>query len=67
MPAACIPLSALRVPEGKLALTLDIAGLTPISAIIAVGEIERLVAEVDRRIRPRHDVKTHIFVRRGVD
>jgi hypothetical protein len=70
MPAARIPLSALRVPEGKLALTLDISGLDPISAIIAVGEIERLVAEVDRRIRPfgsRHDVKTHVFVRRGID
>jgi hypothetical protein len=68
MPVATIPLVALRVAEGKLAVTFDDAGCDPRSVILNVSDLERVMSEVDRHVRTsfgraRHDEGTHVLAR----
>lgn len=70
MPVATIPLNALRVPAGKIAVTLDMAGFDPCSIVIAATDLERVVAGVDamarKTIGPRRAVRTHVLMRESV-
>jgi hypothetical protein len=71
MPVARIPLSALRVPDGKVAVTLSIHGLDAMSLVVDVGKVETIVADVDASVRAiggsRTSEKSHVLVRRAVD
>ncbi len=70
MPTATIPLNALRVPAGKAAVTLDMAGFDPCSIVVAATDLERVVAGADATDRgtigPRHAVRTHVLMREAV-
>jgi hypothetical protein len=71
MPVARIPLSALRVPDGKVGLTLAIDGLSPTSLVLEVGSLETIVSDVDATVRgvggSRTSEQSHVLVRRSVD
>ena len=70
MPTATIPLNALRVPAGKIAVTLDMAGFDPCSIVVAATDLEKIVAGVDAMARdtigPRRVVRTHVLMRESV-
>lgn len=71
MPVATISLSALRVPTGRIAVTLDVAGFDPCSVVVAASDPDKLVGEMNKMvcstIGPRHAVQTHVLVRRSVE
>jgi hypothetical protein len=70
MPVATIPLNALRVPTGKIAVTLDMAGFDPCGVVVAAPDLDKLVGATDKMVRstisPEHAVQTHVLVRRSV-
>lgn len=70
MPVATIPLNALRVPTGKIAVTLDMAGFDPCSVLVVASDLDKLVSEMNKMVRgtigPKHAVQTHVLVRRSV-
>ncbi len=60
MPVARIPLSALRVPDGKVGVTLAIRGLDPMSLVVEVERVEAIVGDVDGSSRSSET--SHVFV-----
>lgn len=70
MPVATVPLNALRVPAGKIAVTLDMAGFDPCSIVVAASDLDKVVSGIDKMVRstigPRHAAQTHVLVRRSV-
>jgi hypothetical protein len=71
MPVARIPLSALRVADGKIAITLSIHDLDPVSLLVEPQDVEKIVSGVDISVREdggsRSSEKTHVLVRQAVD
>jgi hypothetical protein len=67
---ATIPLSALKVPAGKVCISADIAGADLLSVICPAADIEKHVRAADEVIRtefgPRHAHRTHVLVREWV-
>lgn len=70
MPIATIPLTALRVADGKLAVTLDDIGHDPRSIVVEVVDMEKLMEGLDCQVLrtfggSRQEVRTHVLVRRA--
>lgn len=70
MKPARIPFGVLRVPEGKIAASLDIAGVDRVTVIFRADNLDRILKtfEINFSLKPsrRHDVKTHVLLRRAV-
>lgn len=70
MPLARIPLSALRVPDGKIALTLDLHGPDPMSIVLDAVSLEGVLSLLDEEIWEaggrRNDRRTHVILREAV-
>jgi hypothetical protein len=67
MPAT-IPLSAVRVPQGKVAVTLDLARLPCITGLVDADRVDDLLQGFEESLglsaTDRSDVRTHVALRR---
>lgn len=67
MVTATIPFSAFRVPNGKIAVTLDLYGCDVFTGVIAAGDLEDSLQAIeqvfDLSATERYDVGTHVLLR----